>query len=39
LGFFWVLVDSRRQAWHDKFAETFVIYVWDVPQEEQGEPR
>jgi uncharacterized RDD family membrane protein YckC len=34
LGFLWVLVDGRRQAWHDKMADTFVVYTWDVPQDE-----
>jgi uncharacterized RDD family membrane protein YckC len=26
LGFFWVLVDDQRQGWHDKLADTYVIY-------------
>ena len=30
LGFLWVLVDDNRQAWHDKFANTYVIYDWDA---------
>ncbi len=30
LGFIWVLVDDNRQAWHDKFANTYVIYDWDA---------
>lgn len=25
LGYFWVLIDRRKQAWHDKIAHTFVI--------------
>ncbi|MGB1139782.1 MAG: RDD family protein [Halioglobus sp.] len=25
LGFFWVLVDPRRQAWHDKLSGTVVV--------------
>ncbi|MBI1987435.1 MAG: RDD family protein [Nitrospinae bacterium] len=25
LGFLWVLIDDRRQGWHDKLAGTFVI--------------
>lgn len=29
LGFLWVLVDNRRQGWHDKLARTVVIYVWE----------
>jgi uncharacterized RDD family membrane protein YckC len=27
LGFFWVLWDSKRQAWHDKIAGTQVLYI------------
>ena len=30
LGFLWVFVDGRRQGWHDKLADTFVVYSWDV---------
>jgi uncharacterized RDD family membrane protein YckC len=30
LGFLWVLLDSRRQGWHDKIAGTFVIYSWEA---------
>lgn len=26
LGYLWVLVDDRRQGWHDKFARTYVLY-------------
>jgi uncharacterized RDD family membrane protein YckC len=26
LGFAWIAVDRRRQAWHDKIAGTLVIY-------------
>ena len=26
LGFLWVAFDPRKQAWHDKFANTVVIY-------------
>jgi uncharacterized RDD family membrane protein YckC len=31
LGFLWILVDDRRQAWHDKLADTSVIYG-DTPE-------
>ncbi len=27
LGYLWVLVDPRRQAWHDKLARTMVVVV------------
>ena len=27
-GYLWVLVDNRRQGFHDKLAGTFVIYSW-----------
>ncbi len=30
LGFLWVVVDDRRQGWHDKLARTFVIYDWEA---------
>jgi uncharacterized RDD family membrane protein YckC len=30
IGFLWILVDNRRQGWHDKIAGTFVIYAWDA---------
>jgi uncharacterized RDD family membrane protein YckC len=29
IGFLWVLVDGRRQGWHDKLADTQVIYYWE----------
>jgi uncharacterized RDD family membrane protein YckC len=28
LGFLWVLVDDRRQGFHDKLAGTVVVYAW-----------
>jgi uncharacterized RDD family membrane protein YckC len=28
LGFLWILVDNRRQAFHDKLAGTIVTYSW-----------
>lgn len=28
IGFLWVIVDRRRQGWHDKIAGTVVIYDW-----------
>lgn len=27
LGFLWILVDDERQGWHDKIADTCVIYA------------
>jgi uncharacterized RDD family membrane protein YckC len=30
LGFLWVMVDKRRQAWHDKIVGTYVVYM-DLP--------
>jgi uncharacterized RDD family membrane protein YckC len=29
-GFIWILVDDRRQGWHDKLADTVVVYDWDA---------
>jgi alpha-D-ribose 1-methylphosphonate 5-triphosphate synthase subunit PhnG len=34
LGFLWVLGEDRRQAWQDKIARTYVLYVWDARYEE-----
>lgn len=34
LGFLWVLVDDRRQAWHDKLAHTCVVYAWRAGQDD-----
>ena len=31
-GFGWILIDNRRQGWHDKLARTFVVYDWDARQ-------
>ncbi len=28
LGYLWVLVDDRRQGFHDKIAGTLVVYAW-----------
>ena len=36
LGYFWVLIDKRRQGWHDKMAKTFVVYAF--PYKIQREP-
>lgn len=27
LGFIWILFDGKRQGWHDKIAETYVVKV------------
>lgn len=29
LGYAWVAVNERRQGWHDKLADTVVVYVHD----------
>jgi uncharacterized RDD family membrane protein YckC len=34
LGFLWILVDNRRQGWHDKLAGTCMIYAWEARQNE-----
>ncbi len=33
LGFLWILIDDRRQGWHDKLARTVVIYSWEARQD------
>jgi uncharacterized RDD family membrane protein YckC len=35
LGFLWVLIDDRRQAWHDKLAGTYVVYAWSARPDER----
>ena len=34
LGFFWILVDDRRQGWQDKIAGTCVVYTWHARPDE-----
>jgi len=34
LGFLWILVDDRRQGWHDKIAGTCVVYTWHARPDE-----
>ena len=35
LGFAWILVDDRRQGWHDKLSGTYVIYTWAARPDER----
>lgn len=35
LGFFWILIDDRRQGWHDKLAGTCAVYAWEARPEER----
>jgi uncharacterized RDD family membrane protein YckC len=32
IGYLWILVDNRRQGFHDKIAGTFVVYSWPEQQ-------
>ncbi len=33
IGFFWIGIDKRKQAWHDKFAGTVVVVLpWKKPK-------
>ena len=34
-GFFWILIDDRRQGWHDKVAGTCVVYAWRARPDER----
>jgi uncharacterized RDD family membrane protein YckC len=34
LGIFWILIDDRRLAWHDKLAGTCVVYAWEAKPDE-----
>jgi uncharacterized RDD family membrane protein YckC len=27
LGFIWIAIDARKQGWHDKFADTYVVKI------------
>lgn len=39
LGYIWVLIDNRRQGWHDKLAGTLVVYAWSYDKDlERGKP-
>ena len=35
MGFLWILIDDRRQGWHDKLAGTCVIYAWPARPDEK----
>lgn len=35
LGFIWILLDNRRQGWHDKIAGTYVAYTWAARSDEE----
>jgi len=35
LGFLWILVDDRRQGWHDKISGTYVVYTWHARPDEK----
>ena len=34
VGFLWVIIDDRREGWHDKLARTCVVYAWQARQNE-----
>lgn len=34
LGLVWILIDDRRQGWHDKLSDTCVIYDWPAREDE-----
>lgn len=34
LGFLWVLIDNRRDGWHDKIAGTDAVYIWHARPDE-----
>jgi uncharacterized RDD family membrane protein YckC len=40
LGIFWVGFDRRKQGWHDKMANTLVVFIRDNPAEQAaaGQP-
>jgi uncharacterized RDD family membrane protein YckC len=34
LGFLWILIDNRRDGWHDKIAGSDAIYIWHARPDE-----
>ena len=38
LGFIWVAIDARKQGWHDKLAETYVVKIPAVPEATPAAP-
>lgn len=34
-GFFWILIDDKRQGFHDKISGTYVIYTWAARPDEK----
>lgn len=34
MGFFWIILDNRRQGWHDRFAGTCVLYSWRAREDD-----
>jgi uncharacterized RDD family membrane protein YckC len=39
LGYLWIAIDNRREAWHDKIARTAVVYAWDARPSDRSLPR
>ncbi len=35
LGFLNILINDRRQGWHDKLARTCVVYAWEARQNDE----
>ena len=36
LGFIWIIIDARRESWHDKLSDTHVIYTWEKNKPKAG---
>ena len=34
IGFVWVIIDDKREGWHDKIAHTCVVYAWQARMNE-----
>jgi len=39
LGFFWIIFDKKKQGWHDKLADTVVVYTKNLNSKEEKERR
>ncbi len=38
-GFWWILIDKRNQGWHDKFANSVVIYDGEIGESLMDDPQ
>jgi uncharacterized RDD family membrane protein YckC len=34
LGYLWIIIDDRKQGWHDKIGGSYVVYSWEARPDE-----